>query len=710
VEVDDMNQPCTTLLALAPFLLAIQCSSEPGGDGSGNNAAGLDSKGSSAGYPVPPDSGVIDVTKAPTRSACNWGCPVAVPGNDSTKAFQCAIQQCLGTTPATRDHVIYAPKGTYLLSQQLVWNDGTFPQAYLGLLGEEMSATILKLVDNAAAFQDRVKPLALISTSSGGDAKHPDGAPGTAFRNDIRNITIDTGSGNPGAIGIDWFANNSSTMSDVAILSGDGQGSAGLRMERFMVGPDLMKNITVQGFDVGIQTGGEGAWMEGITLIDQNKVGLEHIPIGDTPGSQPYASSIAVRHLTSTQTHADVPAIQVDTWVLSLGVVDSTLRGPSGSTGPAIRQATDGQQTFTFLRNVDHSGYAHLVDDQSPSSSEWTSLKPLALSSQTKLHSLDLTIEETPTYYDANLEHWIAPGPPATDSKGCHDSRAAIQAAIDAVNTSSTLTTVYLPWATYSISDTIKIHGDVKAIESFGATITPCSDFPVGHPAIQFLDDSFGGSGPVFVDGLRFAADTPNYPDNGFDQLKEYIVEHTSSRPFVITRSDDMSFLGAPGAGTTYLESVAFGPFEFHNKAFARNLDPEVGPAHVGTNSTVHVTVDGGTLWALGLKTEGQSPLVEVKNGGAVEVLGLQVSLVENFPAAENPVKPAYPMLINAGSKLSVADYAVGPGDFYYNVNEQLGTDTTRFLCGAHVSGLGPCDQHAYANRNASSVPLYVGY
>ena len=48
--------------------------------------------------------------------------------------------------------------------------------------------------------------------------------------------------------------------------------------------------------------------------------------------------------------------------------------------------------------------------------------------------------------------------------------------------------------------------------------------------------------------------------------------------------------------------------------AWARQLNPE--------NEGTHISVDGGSLWILGLKTERGGTLVEAKNGARVEVWG----------------------------------------------------------------------------------------
>ena len=79
--------------------------------------------------------------------------------------------------------------------------------------------------------------------------------PPQRFRNAIRNLTFDTGQGNPGAIGVRFNASNQGQMCRVTIRSGDGSGPIGLDMGYTSdVGPLFVKHLRVIGFDVGIYT------------------------------------------------------------------------------------------------------------------------------------------------------------------------------------------------------------------------------------------------------------------------------------------------------------------------------------------------------------------------------------------------------------------------------------------------------------------------
>jgi Pectate lyase superfamily protein len=155
-----------------------------------------------------------------------------------------AIQQALRSVASqyTRPLQIYFPKGTYLVSDTLQWPTG--PQVCCTVFqGQGRKHTIIRLRDSAPGFADQNQPKALIRTKQGN----------AAFRNYIRDLTLNTGKGNPAAIGIDYISNNRGAIEDVTIRSGDGAGKAGLAMIRPWPGPALIKNLYVEGFDYGIQ-------------------------------------------------------------------------------------------------------------------------------------------------------------------------------------------------------------------------------------------------------------------------------------------------------------------------------------------------------------------------------------------------------------------------------------------------------------------------
>lgn len=110
--------------------------------------------------------------------------------SDDTTALQALIPAHL-----RRGQILYFPNGTYLISDSL--NYGATPSG-LTLEGQSRSGTVIRLKDNAVGFATPsdagAKPIIEGVRNSNGYA--------SGFNLFIRNVTIPTGNGNPGAIGV----------------------------------------------------------------------------------------------------------------------------------------------------------------------------------------------------------------------------------------------------------------------------------------------------------------------------------------------------------------------------------------------------------------------------------------------------------------------------------------------------------------------------
>ena len=88
---------------------------------------------------------------------------------------------------------------------------------------------------------------------------------------------MEVGKGNPGAAALRYITNNTGAMYDVTIRSLDPgkRGAIGLDLRQSQNGPGLIKRITVEGFDYGIQTANTFSLvLEHITVRDQRKAGF----------------------------------------------------------------------------------------------------------------------------------------------------------------------------------------------------------------------------------------------------------------------------------------------------------------------------------------------------------------------------------------------------------------------------------------------------
>jgi len=164
---------------------------------------------------LPADSGIINVNYGAKGDGIT----------DDTLAIQTAITS---NSRGYGQRTIYFPNGTYLVSRPLEWRDNQgnwWP--FLIFQGQSRTNTIIKLKNYS---------LDIVTSRPQSCNYHCFGEPffprwwwQPGFFNSIHDLTVDTGSSNPGAIGIDYMANNKGAIRDVTIR---GQGSVGLCQER----------------------------------------------------------------------------------------------------------------------------------------------------------------------------------------------------------------------------------------------------------------------------------------------------------------------------------------------------------------------------------------------------------------------------------------------------------------------------------------------
>ena len=421
--------------------------------------AALDPPVSALTYPD--DSGIVNVKLPPYRAKGDGV-------TDDTAALQRAINDWQGS-----GRIIYLPNGTYLVSQTLAFPAFSIGSGHNNVIGQSRTGTILSLKNNT--FTDPNAAKAVLDLANTGAAQW--------FNNNVSNLTIKTGYGNPGAIGLKFYGNNISALRDVSILSGDRQGVTGLDMGYANEnGPLLVKNVKIYGFDTGIRTGSDSTGslvnsftLEHITLQDQNVVAFKNT-----------LQCLSIRDLV---TIGSVEVLESASGVVTL--IDSTLQG----NGIASTRAAISNGETLFARNVRTPGFGSAVmgtngANSSPANSGTTltefissvsapgtpTLAPSLFPSQTK--SMNLTIRETPTVPQDNVSTWANVlsyrraetrtynGNVITDGNGnpikwleADDTRAT-QRAID-----EGVTTIYFPKGPrYGITDTIILRNNLRRI------------------------------------------------------------------------------------------------------------------------------------------------------------------------------------------------------------------------------------------------------
>ena len=586
----------------------------------------------------PEDAGVIDVKVK--YGAKGDGV------TDDTAAIQKAIDEVKGI-PDT----LYFPNGTYLVSDSVgIFNAKAHSRdRFLTFQGQSEAGTVIRLKDSCAGFGDAAKPKIVFSYYQGqgtGDVMH----------SYVRNLSVDVGSGNPGAVGLRYLSNNTGAMYHVTIKSSDPQGAGflGLDLRQGQNGPCFLKFITVLGFDKAVDTGDTFSLvLEHLTLKNQRVIGFNN-------GS----ARTTVRGLKSTN---KVTALQNGKGG-QLTLIEADLTG-----GEKDGTALINESGSCFVRDIKQSGYAHLLKDAAgqfhdgAALEEWFEGKARTLFSG-EPKTLRLPIKETPEIpWESDLTKWAK----VEWTKNGEDLSAALQTTIDNAAKDGK-TTLYFPRKPHGydypkLTQPVKVHGSINRILGMNNILDvtdPSGKFKTGTSVFTFEDmksDAFVVEQFFLLGGWK---------------SPEYVImfDNKSGKAMVLQSIAHNSITKNPStSGECFIEDVApgrsgtlkIGPGE---KCWARQFNPE-------TPKPDMIEVDGGQFWLLGLKTEGRATHLVAKNHAKVEVLGG----VSYQSWGKQPIDP--PMFIVNDSE---ASFTIGfyefKDPFATVVSETVGAETKSLL------------------------------
>ena len=514
---------------------------------------------------------------------------------DDTDALQKAIFENKG-----QFKTLYFPNGTYLVSRTLFVGGEKFSREriqskphgsdrFMIFQGQSEKGTVLRLKDNLPDFQNPAEPRHLLSMYDG---------PGTgdAMHSYVRNMTFDIGSGNPGASALRFLSNNSGAIYNVTCRTSDPEraGAIGLDLTQGQQGPELIRNVTVEGFDRGIATQDTFAIIfEHLTLRNQREIGV----------NMEYGR-VTIRGLTSEN---KVPVIRTspsDHFTL----LDANLTGGSPEASAIISRGPR-----IFLRDIKQEGYGNILEHggkKNPATtiSEWT---PGAVALfNTKPSSLRLPVKETPLIpWEEDLSKWVI-----LDDSAENDT-VSIQTAIDEGVKNGATTVCFKPGqGHYNVTGSIRIHGSINRVLGMDCRVDisdPNGVFKKGTPVIDF--GKIKGSRVIVERFFLFG---------GWDGPKSEAMFGNSGGNTVIVQSIGLSgsVKTVESKGEWFIDDVAPGReatlrIGAGEKVWLRQFNPE-SPA------AVMMEVDGGTLWLLGLKTEGRATHLVAKNNAVCEILG----------------------------------------------------------------------------------------
>lgn len=584
-----------------------------------------------AGCVFPPDANVLNVK---AFGAVGDGV------HDDTAAIQAAYN---------RTGLIYLPDGTYLLTAPIKAPPRRSSASCRRILqGQSRDKTILKLMDRAPGFGNPTVPQAVLTTSWG---------LAQAFRNSVRDLTIDVGTANPGAIGLAFFASNQGNVENITIRSSDpeGLGHTGLSMTGDN-GPMLLRNVRIQGFETGILgAANQLATLEHFVLEGQRKVGLRS------------TNKTFIRGLTSRNR---VPAIQATGQFLI--ALDARLEGGE----PGTAAVTIGGPAL--LRRLSVEGYGTAIAGKDgtvpgPEVALWSSRDPLLLGTA-QAGSVELPVEEPPTVPWDAPEAWanaarFVPETVTVKHKGTRSVKnwaSAIQQAID-----SGATTVCLPaGANWEVAGPIHLRGKVRRLIGCESDLRPV----VTQPSPVFIVEDGEGDTVVIE---RF--------DTIYAKLN---IEHRSKRKLVVRHMVVDHIVKAEGSGDLFLDDVCNEFLDIEGgRAWARQLNQE-GSCKTDDQPPPRPNTfnNGGQFWLYGLKTEQNRTKIWTRNGGTSEIYAY---ILANRNA--NPL----PMFVAEDAKVAVGVCeSVGRNAPFTTILQTINQGTP----GESIPGMGP-------GRQGISIP-----
>jgi hypothetical protein len=467
---------------------------------------------------------------------------------------------------------IYIPNGVYLVSETLEWGDKR-----KDVRGESRDGVIIKLKDNCSGFQDSNNPKKVLQIEFGHGGQN--------FEQRIRNLTVDVGKENPGAIGIGFHTNNSGGVYDVTIRSSDPQrlGHTGLMMDKAWPGPGLIKNVSIDGFDTGIFITHDQYSMtfERILLANQRQVGFLNS-----------WNTVAIRDLKSRNR---VPAVKNQGQMALMALIDAELIGGDRDSPAIINHS----ESVLFARNIKTQGYKQAIDNQAghkqqvkgTNIDEFVSHKISSLFPSPE-KSLRLPIEEPPDIPYGDPNTWVRITKFGAKPNDEEDDGVAIQKAID-----SGAETIYFPAGVYHCQQIIRVRNKVRRLFSLNASVI----FNVPDKPAFVIEDGKYDAVAVNV--------TSTYGNNS-----SYWIEHASKRTLVLGSG---SYINTVPGGKVFIEDMTSVPLIFdRQKVWMRQINTE------SYDDDPHIVNKGGDLWILGLKTEKDRTIIRTYDGGRTEVLG----------------------------------------------------------------------------------------
>lgn len=507
--------------------------------------------------------------------------------------------------------MLYFPNGTYLVSDTISY---TTPELHnmmyhytsggfelnrcIRMIGQNREQTIIKLKDNCPGFEyGQERPVVNFMLGERSNV---------SMSNYFENITIDVGKGNPGAVGLVFFANNSGAVRNVTIKSSDPEyaGAIGFHIKGELHSACNVYSLTVEGFKYGVLVATHRTFshFENITLINQTKYGFK-------------VENNAVQ-IIGLVSHGKVPVLYVAGPMAHVIVKDANLKSP-GTNYAAIKY----EMGCIYMHNIQTDGFIAAYEKN------WFEMTiPDGYIESYSSHGGYTAFDETaktiglsvPPMPDVVLEQdmtqWECVNDYGAVGDGKNDDTDAIMKAF-----SSGKPVIWFQPGHYLISKPIEIPETVKHIHFMYCDICTGEELREidGEAVFHIKGDN---EELLFVEKL-FAW------NESIGRIRMF--RQDGKRPVYMrdmhTQACGFYFNTVPGAelffencACTVGKKTVYGDvpcFDFYGQTvWCHSINPE--------RSMIQTRNQGGTLWWSGFKTEQEGSINITTEGGTTEILG----------------------------------------------------------------------------------------
>jgi len=537
--------------------------------------------------------------------------------------------------------ILYFPEGVYRISDTLTYSFENLKNIvggryvsdlnrFIRFQGAGRDKTVIRLSDHLRAFRyGENKPMVSFTRSNGSNV---------AMMNSFEDITLDTGVGNSGAVGLRFHSNNTGHVRNVTIRTSDPdyRGYAALLTD--LTQENIVENVDVVGFEYGIKSTSPA-----VIQVFEN-IRMTHI--------QRTAVHLTGANVTIRGLHAETCGAGV--WATDNGltvITDATLIRTGAAGGTAIRVYTG----HAYLRRITTEGFGESVVKgytceikENGIFDKWCT-DPACRLFPGAPSGFDLPVPPVPEWTWSGKRSDVAEVDDfGAVGDGVTDSTDAIRRAF-----ASGKPYVVFGEGRYLVSGEIPVPGTVEAVNfmycDFAVTprfaeekeqglfaITEDSDRPL-HLEDAFVFEKFYG----YLRFIRHSARRDLVVSDIHVQTGAFYFNTVGgSRVFLTNVASTMGVFGGVGYG-----SVPCFRFSGGQQVWARQFNPE--------RSADNCLVEGGsTLWVLGFKTEGPAGRAfTVRGGSRVELLGGAATIAtdDGTPCIENEESSVFAVLLTDG-------------------------------------------------------------